>query len=155
MATNQEPPRTPRDAGSWATKVDRLSAPDETAKVGYNITGKRVTGPQQGFGRLWQRTYWTDLGDAVGSKALVADWKLHFGEYWPKGSTFHNALTGIEPGAVAPIEVGDGGYVAAGSTVTSKVDAGELAVGRARQRNIGGWVPPAKRAKTNPNKKHE
>jgi bifunctional UDP-N-acetylglucosamine pyrophosphorylase / glucosamine-1-phosphate N-acetyltransferase len=48
---------------------------------------------------------------------------------------------------VAPIEVGDGGYVAAGSTVTTRVDAGELAVGRARQRNIGGWVPPAKRAK--------
>jgi bifunctional UDP-N-acetylglucosamine pyrophosphorylase / glucosamine-1-phosphate N-acetyltransferase len=46
---------------------------------------------------------------------------------------------------VAPIEVGDGGYVAAGSTVTTKIEAGELAVGRARQRNIGGWVPPAKR----------
>ncbi len=48
---------------------------------------------------------------------------------------------------VAPIEVGDGGYVAAGSTVTMRVDAGQLAVGRARQRNIGGWVPPAKRDK--------
>ena len=46
---------------------------------------------------------------------------------------------------VAPVEIGDGGYVAAGSTVTTKVEAGELAVGRARQRNIGGWVPPAKR----------
>lgn len=48
---------------------------------------------------------------------------------------------------VAPIEVGDGGYVAAGSTVTTKIEAGELAVGRARQRNIGGWVPPSKRSK--------
>jgi bifunctional UDP-N-acetylglucosamine pyrophosphorylase/glucosamine-1-phosphate N-acetyltransferase len=46
---------------------------------------------------------------------------------------------------VAPIQIGDGGYVAAGSTVTTKVEPGELAVGRARQRNIGGWVPPAKR----------
>jgi bifunctional UDP-N-acetylglucosamine pyrophosphorylase/glucosamine-1-phosphate N-acetyltransferase len=51
---------------------------------------------------------------------------------------------------VAPIEVGDGGYVAAGSTVTTRVEAGELAVGRARQRNIGGWVPPARRAKKSP-----
>ncbi len=49
---------------------------------------------------------------------------------------------------VAPIEVGDGAYVAAGSSVTTKVEAGELAVGRARQRNIAGWVPPAKRSKT-------
>jgi bifunctional UDP-N-acetylglucosamine pyrophosphorylase/glucosamine-1-phosphate N-acetyltransferase len=49
---------------------------------------------------------------------------------------------------VAPIEVGDGGYIAAGSTVTSKIGAGELAVGRARQRNIVGWVAPAKRGKS-------
>ena len=51
---------------------------------------------------------------------------------------------------VAPIEVGDGGYIAAGSTVTTRIDAGELAVGRARQRNIGGWVPPSKRPKKTP-----
>ena len=46
---------------------------------------------------------------------------------------------------VAPVEVGDGGYVAAGSTVTTRVPSGQLAVGRARQRNIDGWKPPARR----------
>ena len=29
--------------------------------------------------------------------------------------------------------------------ITSKVDSEDLAVGRARQRNIQGWVPPTKR----------
>ena len=33
----------------------------------------------------------------------------------------------------------------AACVVTTKVAAGELAVGRARQRNIGGWMPPNKR----------
>jgi len=99
-------PAVPRDVGNWATKVDRLSAPDEKAAVGYNITGKKVTGPQQGFGRLWQRTYSADLGKVVGAQALVSDWKVNFGDYWPPGSVFHNTLTGIEPGDVAPIEVG-------------------------------------------------
>jgi len=47
---------------------------------------------------------------------------------------------------VAPIEIADGAYVAAGSTVTSRVEPGELAVGRAKQRNIQGWTPPARRA---------
>jgi hypothetical protein len=99
-------PGSPRDAGNWATKVDRLAAPDEKSKVGYNITGKKVTGPQQGFGRLWQRTYSTNLGSTVGARALISDWKVNFGDYWPPGSVFHNSLTGIEPGAVTPIEVG-------------------------------------------------
>jgi hypothetical protein len=96
----------PRDAGNWASKVDRLSAPDDKADVGYNVTGRRAVGPQQGFGKLWQRTYATDLGDAVTVKELIADWKLHFGDYWPGGSVFHNTITGIAPGDVAPIEVG-------------------------------------------------
>ena len=59
----------------------------------------------------------------------------------------NDVFIGSNSTLVAPIEVGDGGYVAAGSTVTTKVETGELAVGRARQRNIGGWVPPAKRVK--------
>jgi bifunctional UDP-N-acetylglucosamine pyrophosphorylase/glucosamine-1-phosphate N-acetyltransferase len=54
---------------------------------------------------------------------------------------------------VAPIEIADGAYVAAGSTVTSRVERGDLAVGRAKQRNIQGWTPPAKR-KHGEKKKH-
>jgi len=41
---------------------------------------------------------------------------------------------------VAPLRVQDGAYTAAGSAVTDDVPAGALAVGRARQRNVAGWV---------------
>ncbi len=41
---------------------------------------------------------------------------------------------------VAPVEVGDGAYTAAGSVITQDVPPGALGVGRARQRNIEGWV---------------
>ena len=40
----------------------------------------------------------------------------------------------------APVEIADGAYVAAGSTITGDVGPGELAVARGRQRNIPGWV---------------
>jgi bifunctional UDP-N-acetylglucosamine pyrophosphorylase/glucosamine-1-phosphate N-acetyltransferase len=36
------------------------------------------------------------------------------------------------------------GFVAAGSTVTSNVSESQLAVGRAKQRNIDGWKRPEK-----------
>ncbi len=41
---------------------------------------------------------------------------------------------------VAPVEIGDGAYTAAGSVITKDVPAGALGVGRAYQRNVEGWV---------------
>ena len=41
---------------------------------------------------------------------------------------------------VAPVEVGDGAYTAAGSVITSDVPPGSMAVARAPQRNVAGWV---------------
>ena len=40
----------------------------------------------------------------------------------------------------APVEVADGAYIAAGSTITGDVGPGDLAVSRSRQRNVAGWV---------------
>ncbi len=47
---------------------------------------------------------------------------------------------------VAPLTIADDAFVAAGSTVTTAVDTKSLAIGRARQRNIKGWQPPAARS---------
>ena len=40
----------------------------------------------------------------------------------------------------APVTIADGAYVAAGSTITGDVGAGELGVSRGQQRNVPGWV---------------
>jgi bifunctional UDP-N-acetylglucosamine pyrophosphorylase/glucosamine-1-phosphate N-acetyltransferase len=51
-----------------------------------------------------------------------------------------HARTGADNMFVAPVEVGDGAYTAAGSIITADVPAGALGVARAKQRNIDGWV---------------
>ena len=58
-----------------------------------------------------------------------------------------NVFIGSNSTLVAPLNVEDNGFVAAGSTVTSKVGESELAVGRAKQRNIQGWKRPTKQSK--------
>jgi bifunctional UDP-N-acetylglucosamine pyrophosphorylase/glucosamine-1-phosphate N-acetyltransferase len=50
-----------------------------------------------------------------------------------------NAFVGCNSNLVAPVAVGDGAYVAAGSTITKDVPPEELAVARARQKNIPNW----------------
>ena len=51
-----------------------------------------------------------------------------------------HARIGSDTMLVAPVTVGDGAYTAAGSVITDDVPPGAMAVGRARQRNIPGWV---------------
>jgi bifunctional UDP-N-acetylglucosamine pyrophosphorylase / glucosamine-1-phosphate N-acetyltransferase len=41
---------------------------------------------------------------------------------------------------IAPADIADGAYIAAGSAIDAPVGPGEIAVARGRQRNIKGWV---------------
>jgi bifunctional UDP-N-acetylglucosamine pyrophosphorylase/glucosamine-1-phosphate N-acetyltransferase len=50
------------------------------------------------------------------------------------------AFIGCNVNLIAPLEIEADSYVAAGSTITTRVPEGALAVARARQRNIEGWV---------------
>lgn len=51
-----------------------------------------------------------------------------------------NAFIGCNTNLVSPVTVKDNSYIAAGSTITKEVPEGALAVARARQKNIEGWV---------------
>lgn len=55
--------------------------------------------------------------------------------------------TGSNSVLVAPIDVGAGATIAAGSTVARAVPAGKLTVARARQTTIENWQRPTKQAK--------
>ncbi|KAA0873742.1 bifunctional UDP-N-acetylglucosamine diphosphorylase/glucosamine-1-phosphate N-acetyltransferase GlmU [Nitrincola tapanii] len=67
----------------------------------------------------------------------------------------NKSLTEIEDGAfigsntalVAPVKVGANATVGAGSTLNKAVEAGQLAVARAKQRNLDNWTRPTKREK--------
>ena len=87
------------------------------------------------------------IGDAeigedtnVGAGAITANFPHQPGR--PKGRTTigKNVRTGIHNGFVAPVEVGDGAWIAAGSVITKDVPADALAVARARQENKEGYA---------------
>jgi bifunctional UDP-N-acetylglucosamine pyrophosphorylase/glucosamine-1-phosphate N-acetyltransferase len=65
------------------------------------------------------------------------------------GTTKHRTTIGahvrgaVHTSLVAPVTVGDGAVMAAGSTITEDVPEGALAIARARQRNIEGYASRA------------
>ena len=52
---------------------------------------------------------------------------------------------GSNASLVAPVNIGEGATVAAGSTVTKTVENGALAVARGRQVNLSNWKRPVKK----------
>ncbi|OEO25897.1 UDP-N-acetylglucosamine diphosphorylase/glucosamine-1-phosphate N-acetyltransferase [Pseudomonas sp. J237] len=55
-----------------------------------------------------------------------------------------DVFIGSNSSLVAPVSLGDRAVTGAGSVITSEVPVDNLAVGRARQRNIAGWKRPVK-----------
>ena len=100
----------PRDRGRWAAKIDRLTV-TRSGSRGANVAGRRLTGPVQGFGKMWRKTYRIGVGRDISPKQVIATWKEHFAEFWPEGSRFQSPLKGIRPGEVALLDVGIGGGV--------------------------------------------
>ena len=90
----------------------------------------------------------TYLGDAeIGARSNIGagtitcnydganKWKTVLGE---------DVFIGSNNSLVAPVDISAGATTAAGSTITTNVDKSQLAVARARQKNIDGWKRPEK-----------
>jgi bifunctional UDP-N-acetylglucosamine pyrophosphorylase / glucosamine-1-phosphate N-acetyltransferase len=83
-----------------------------------------------------------DIGEGtnVGAGNITANFPHSPG--LPKNRTTigRNVRTGVQNAFVAPIEIGDGAWTAAGSILTKDVPPGALAIARARQENKEGYA---------------
>ena len=94
-----------RDAANWAQPVAKLTVEGERpGALNLNVDGKGLTGPLQGFGAMWQKTYRVSLtGAAVTPEEVMAYWKAHLPELMPADSRFYPSMIGVKPGEVVLI----------------------------------------------------
>jgi bifunctional UDP-N-acetylglucosamine pyrophosphorylase/glucosamine-1-phosphate N-acetyltransferase len=83
-----------------------------------------------------------DIGDDtnIGAAAITANLPLQPGSPKHRTTIGSNVRTGIQNGFVAPITIGDGAWIAAGSVITKDVPADALAFARPRQENKEGYA---------------
>jgi len=86
----------------------------------------------------------TYIGDArigpranIGAGTITCNYDGFFKELTDIGA---DAFIGSNSSLVAPVKIGDGATVGAGSVITADVEADALAVARGRQKSIGGWA---------------
>jgi bifunctional UDP-N-acetylglucosamine pyrophosphorylase/glucosamine-1-phosphate N-acetyltransferase len=111
----------------------------EDAHVGNFVETKKTR-----LGKGAKANHLTYLGDAeVGERTNIGAGVItcnYDGVHKHKTSIGKDAFIGSDSTLVAPVEVGDGAYVGAGSCITHNVPTGALAVGRARQFIKEGWA---------------
>ena len=90
----------PRDAAYWAGHVETLKVGEVPAGViNINVDGRRVVGPLQGFGALWQKTYQVRLRrEGLTPAEIVRVWKERFPEFQPPQNRFYLSVVGVAPG---------------------------------------------------------
>ncbi|HEV7211885.1 MAG TPA: bifunctional UDP-N-acetylglucosamine diphosphorylase/glucosamine-1-phosphate N-acetyltransferase GlmU [Blastococcus sp.] len=109
------------------------------AKVGAFVEAKNVE-----VGEDSKVPHLTYVGDATigrGSNIGAATVFVNYdGVAKHRTTVGDHVRVGSDTMLVAPVTVGDGAYTAAGSVITDDVPPGAMAVARARQRNVAGWV---------------
>ena len=91
----------------------------------------------------------TYLGDAkIGTKTNIGAGTItcNYDGFHKHPTTIGNRVfIGSDSALVAPVKVGDGAYVGAGSTITENVPADSLGIARGRQVNKHGWAGKKRR----------
>jgi bifunctional UDP-N-acetylglucosamine pyrophosphorylase/glucosamine-1-phosphate N-acetyltransferase len=111
----------------------------EGARVGNFVELKKTV-----LGRGSKANHLAYLGDAVigegvnvGAGTITCNYD---GRQKHQTVIEDGAFIGSNSQLVAPVRIGKGAYVGAGSTITEDVPAGSLAVARGRQTNKAGWA---------------
>lgn len=98
----------PRNADNWAKPVESFHVDGVAEGVAKgNVEGRKVAGPLQGFGQLWQKSYEVRI-PGVSPETVIATWKEKFQDFWYPGNKFYAPPGGIAPGEVALIAGGKG-----------------------------------------------
>jgi anti-anti-sigma factor len=107
------------DAG-WATTVSKLRVTEkpEGALV-KNMDGRRVIGQLQGFGPMWEKTYWINIKKpGIKKEDVMLAMREHFMEFQIPENAFHPTSKGLAPGEMIFIDSRTpGGIVSTGVMV--------------------------------------
>ena len=122
--------------------------PENHLKAGAHI-GNFVELKKSTIGEGTKAMHLSYLGDAkIGAKSNIGAGTItcnYDGFHKYPTSIGNKVFIGSDTALVAPVRIGDGAYIAAGSTITENVPSDGLGIARGRQVNKPGWAAKKRR----------
>ena len=121
---------------------------DKNVRIGNYVELKKAF-----MGEGSKANHLTYLGDAeIGSDVNIGAGTItcnYDGKKKHRTTIGDGVFVGSDVQFVAPVKIGEGAFIAAGSTVTKDVPPGSLAISRVEQKNMEGWVEEREKRKGN------
>lgn len=109
-----------QDDRGWSPFIEKLEITERPeGAMNKNMDGRRVIGPLQGFGPLWQKTYLLPIDKPeMQPQEVIGIMKGHFPEFQPPENDFYPTSRGIAAGEAVLIDSATpGGIVSTGVLV--------------------------------------
>jgi anti-anti-sigma factor len=93
------------DEKQWAKPISKIAVPAMPPdSINLNVAGRRIVGPVDGFGPLWQKTYRLSLiGKRITPRDAIGILKENFTRFQPPENRFYTSAAGMQPGDVVLI----------------------------------------------------
>jgi len=94
-----------RDEKYWVKPISKIMVPRMPPdSINLNVDGRRVVGPIEGFGPMWQKTYRLSLsGIKITPTEAMSILKNNFPQFQPPENRFYPSGAGIQPGEIVLI----------------------------------------------------
>lgn len=138
-----------QDDGGWAPNFNRLQVAEKPeVAMNKNVHNRRVVGPLQGFGPMWEKTYLLTI-DKPGLRPtdVITIMKQHFPQFQPPQNRFYPTIKGIKPGEIVLIDSSTPGGVVSTGVLVLYADDWSFTLMTPQGHPEAGWVTFSARSK--------
>jgi anti-anti-sigma regulatory factor len=131
-----------QDIAGWATNSKRLKVVEKPeGAMNKNVNNRRVIGPLQGFGPLWEKQYLLDVkADTLTPGEIIVTLKQHFPEFQPSINRFYPSSKGISPGEIVLIDSRTPGGIVSTGVLVLYADDTSFSLMTPQGHPEAGWV---------------
>ena len=131
-----------QDIFGWAKNITRLKVTEKPeGAMNKNVNNRRVIGPLQGFGPLWEKQYLLNVNTTTAKPSeIITVLKQHFPEFQPPINRFYPLKQGITPGAIVLIDSRTPGGIVSTGVLVLYADDTSFSLMTPQGHPEAGWV---------------